>query len=403
MERLKKLILKMLWILPLSIVLTGCFSDGNGNKTVEAAVEGIFIDSTVEGINYTADSLSGVTGRWGEFLYIPGETVTFSIADILLGETVGMPRVTPIDLVPFASPDANTRITNVAWLLQGLDSDGNPINGITISDSARLTALGQTFDFDMPVEDFSNNMVIQSFLRSGRPSVGFLAIPLPAEALSHLDEGVAGFLPYGAIDQGFISGVTTEQQVVIDNQKSWEDFWLQHRGNLPPEMDFTRDIVLAVSLGERPSFSYSIEISSIRDMGDEIVVSIYSRSPGPNEDYVDQLAHPYDIVATKRWGKPIRFDLDTSDNTLLTQKESCLVDGGLFGHFGLIQMNRCNRVTQDAGTVCTDYADCESLCLADEAVEVEGEITGTCYPWSIPAGCFENNIFDGQIGFFCFD
>jgi hypothetical protein len=57
--------------------------------------KGVFCISPVVGLNYQTLTQSGTTNENGEFLYITGETVTFSIGDLVLGSAPGAPEITP--------------------------------------------------------------------------------------------------------------------------------------------------------------------------------------------------------------------------------------------------------------------------------------------------------------------
>lgn len=84
---------------------------------------GNFSAPATEGLNYQSGSVSGITGKQGEFQYEQDQPVQFSIGDVKLGSAVaGKPVVTTGDLVA-SSSDAETAAINVARLLQSLDSD----------------------------------------------------------------------------------------------------------------------------------------------------------------------------------------------------------------------------------------------------------------------------------------
>ena len=100
-----------------------CDSQSSITPVMVAAVEsGQFIDAPVQGLRYESGSLSGTTGKLGEFEYETGNTVRFFIGDITLGEAVkGKSVITPLDLVPNGTIDIPS-VINIARLLQSLDS-----------------------------------------------------------------------------------------------------------------------------------------------------------------------------------------------------------------------------------------------------------------------------------------
>ncbi|MCG8614391.1 MAG: hypothetical protein MI864_28095, partial [Pseudomonadales bacterium] len=89
---------------------------------------GYFIDSAVSGLKYVTATQEGFTSAQGEFSYLGGEGVQFSIGDIALPPVLGVPEITPLTLVGTDNIE-DTAVVNIARLLQTLDIDGNPDNG----------------------------------------------------------------------------------------------------------------------------------------------------------------------------------------------------------------------------------------------------------------------------------
>ena len=113
----------------------------------------------VEGLAYSgAGGSSGTTGEHGEFSYAAGDRVTFAIGELVLGAVdMGaggdLQRVTPAHLVPEVVGDVDgitdQRVTNIARLVESLDADGDPENGVTISPAASAAASSHSgIDFD---------------------------------------------------------------------------------------------------------------------------------------------------------------------------------------------------------------------------------------------------------------
>jgi len=129
--------------LPVALAATlaacgGGSSPGAGSVTPQVAT---FIDSAVEGLAFKSASRSGLTDRNGNFPYTKGETVTFSIGNMVLGSvTPTGNKVTPLQIVPGATSATDARVTRILRTLQTLDSDGNLENGIQITAWAREVA-----------------------------------------------------------------------------------------------------------------------------------------------------------------------------------------------------------------------------------------------------------------------
>ena len=94
----------------------------NESTLVVVIREGRLIDGPVQGVSYISGSVSGVTGREGEFQYEVDNSIRFFLGDIALGEaTAGKAIITPLDLVPGGSLQTPA-VINIARLLQSLDS-----------------------------------------------------------------------------------------------------------------------------------------------------------------------------------------------------------------------------------------------------------------------------------------
>jgi hypothetical protein len=128
------------------------FPNPNPNTSTKTVLSGRFIDSAVEGVRFETPTQSGLTDVFGIFKYIGGETVSFSIGDILLGTSTGRTRLTPMDLVP--GDLNNPQVVNILRFVQSLDEDNNPDNGIRIPDAVSIRALGQTLDFSLSTAGF---------------------------------------------------------------------------------------------------------------------------------------------------------------------------------------------------------------------------------------------------------
>lgn len=139
---------KILTFSALVLLLTACGgSDDPPPVTADTPSVGVFEDSPVAGLYYETPSYSGTTNSAGEYDYMPGETVSFSIGGISLGSSLAGPVVTPLSLVSGAIDATDPVVTNIVRLLLTMDDDGDPDNGITISSAAATAATGLTVDF----------------------------------------------------------------------------------------------------------------------------------------------------------------------------------------------------------------------------------------------------------------
>ena len=128
--------------------LSGCGGSGDNALIAQLlpgpVLTGQFGESAVGNVAYsTSSGLSGTTDVQGKYSYRAGDTVKFSIGKIVLGQGPAGSLVTPIGLVNGATDFDNTDVVKILQLLQTLDDDLNPANGINIASSVvtRLTAL----------------------------------------------------------------------------------------------------------------------------------------------------------------------------------------------------------------------------------------------------------------------
>lgn len=169
-----------------SEIINGPDNDSQNNdqeNVIDIVLTGVFIDSPVEGLTYTTESQSGTTNKLGEFKYIEGESITFSIGDLTFPEVNAESKVTPADLA-VGSDDWNATAVNIARLLQSLDSDSNTANGIEIlSIAAQSTA---KLDFDVSVSSFAENTnVINLLANSGSTNSSLIDENI---AIQHINE-----------------------------------------------------------------------------------------------------------------------------------------------------------------------------------------------------------------------
>ncbi|NMP33571.1 DM13 domain-containing protein [Thalassotalea sp. M1531] len=140
-------------VLAFTLTLTAC-GGGSGSKsttvneqpTEPPVFTGVFVDAAVSGLSFETNTQSGFTNELGEFTFQQGEAIRFSIGDIEFPQIVAAELITPLEI--FTSQDvADIRVINMIRLLQSLDADGEPSNGIEIPAQAHDLAQGLMVDF----------------------------------------------------------------------------------------------------------------------------------------------------------------------------------------------------------------------------------------------------------------
>ena len=172
--------------------------------TTGATVDGVFRDALVQGLDYDdGGALAGTTGADGGFQYAQGNEVTFSIGGLTLGSLPGQPYMSPLHIVGSASNLA-LRVNNRLRLLQMLDLDNNPENGIVISEAVRAAAVNWTTpDFAVGYPEFA--AAIQSIIADANAADG-VTHTLPGDAAASAHFVRTAWCTYNGLYRGGYTG-----------------------------------------------------------------------------------------------------------------------------------------------------------------------------------------------------
>jgi hypothetical protein len=171
-----------------AISIVACSSNNeslSAGSTSEGPTTGKLTDAAISGVNYsTSSKKAGTTDENGIYNYNHGDTVEFKIGSLNLGKIKATAIVTPINL----AGDSSSRLQNLLVLLQSLDLDNEPGNGISIP-AAAAAAVGADINLDSDPNAFAASSILQSVRKKGG-IVG--AIKTPAEANAHfLSQGIS--------------------------------------------------------------------------------------------------------------------------------------------------------------------------------------------------------------------
>ena len=97
------------------------------------------------------------------------------------------------------------------------------------------------------------------------------------------------------------SGANKKENVIITNEKAWEELWdkiysTQFPKPKAPDIDFKKEIVIGVLAGEFSTGGYSIEIVEIQQSNKQINVKVKSKSPGPKCGVTSALTQPIHLA-----------------------------------------------------------------------------------------------------------
>jgi len=114
--------------------------------------------------------------------------------------------------------------------------------------------------------------------------------------------------PFESVAKGTISGQQTARQVVVRTPAEWKALWSNHApAEKLPTVDFSKQMVVAVFLGTRPSAGHSVEIVGVRMQEKELIVDYVQKQPGRGTMAAQMLTEPYHLVAVEQHSGPVRF------------------------------------------------------------------------------------------------
>jgi len=134
--------------LAVSMGLAACGGSGSSGGGSSAAVESpTFQSSFINGVNYSTPTRSGVTGenctdiKPGCFDIVPGESVTFTIGNLVLPSVTyaaGQERITVVDIAKAIDPEATILGTPAAAIVAYLDALNDPDAEVTEVDGRKV-------------------------------------------------------------------------------------------------------------------------------------------------------------------------------------------------------------------------------------------------------------------------
>lgn len=108
-------------------------------------------------------------------------------------------------------------------------------------------------------------------------------------------------VPFEEIGWWWISGYESRNNLAIRDNETWETLWTEmesiqsHPADLP-EVNFTREMIIAVFQGERGSSGYWTNITRIIMTDTHYVVYVDEIHPGENCVLLAVMTYPYHIV-----------------------------------------------------------------------------------------------------------
>jgi hypothetical protein len=98
-----------------------------------------------------------------------------------------------------------------------------------------------------------------------------------------------------------ISGISDSLRIVIRDAEAWRKVWELINSPVSPkpplpEIDFSREMVLVVALGTRPTGGYGIIVDRAYQRDDRIEIIVRKQTPGKTCGTTQAITQPVDIV-----------------------------------------------------------------------------------------------------------
>lgn len=111
------------------------------------------------------------------------------------------------------------------------------------------------------------------------------------------------------LDKGDQSNMDDAKQAVARTAAEWTALWNQHSPDRPrPAVDFSKDMVVGVFLGSRPTAGWVLEIVSAAPEGDAFVVRYRELAPPPGAVTAQVITSYHHLVAVPKTSATVRFE-----------------------------------------------------------------------------------------------
>ncbi len=115
-------------------------------------------------------------------------------------------------------------------------------------------------------------------------------------------------LAFTNIAKGDASGQQIGRQVTVRTAAEWKALWKEHApADTMPEIDFTRDMVVGVFLGSKPSAGHAVEIVGVRTQDKDLIVEYVQKQPARGTMAAQILTEPYHLVSVAKHAGTVRF------------------------------------------------------------------------------------------------
>ena len=115
-------------------------------------------------------------------------------------------------------------------------------------------------------------------------------------------------MSFTTIAKGDVSGQQTSKQVTVRTDAEWKALWKGHAptGQIPA-VDFSKNMVVGIFLGSKPSAGHDVEIVGVRLQDQDLVVEYVQKQPARGTMAAQMLTEPYHLVTVPKHTGTVRF------------------------------------------------------------------------------------------------
>jgi hypothetical protein len=122
-------------------------------------------------------------------------------------------------------------------------------------------------------------------------------------------QGPASGIPMKTLEGGTDSQIEEPHQLTARSAEAWAKLWREHAGERArPSVDLSRDMVVGVFLGSRPTAGFGVQIVSARVDHGALVVQYRETRPPGDSITAQVLTSPYQLVTLPKRAGEIRFE-----------------------------------------------------------------------------------------------
>ena len=156
---------------------------------------------------------------------------------------------------------------------------------------------------------------------------GFSACSLSNDDNTNVDCGTYSDVSFTGYpfycNYSMVTNQTTPAALVTISQEKMEQYFKKHDNTCPnssnPTIDFTKNFLVGIFSGLKPTSGYTIKITSIIENKCQLVINYYEKAPLPGETISSAATYPSDFILIPKTSKPIVFNKTTEspDNIVI--------------------------------------------------------------------------------------